>query len=522
MLTIDVPLQQAAEKSLEENIMEIRKEQIKTFEINEDGYYDDLELDDIDLADSGAAVVIEVETGDVLALASYPTYDPNLFIQGISEEKYEELGFKDAEIAPLLNRAVTSRGTPGSIFKMVTGLAALMEGKTTLDERIDDLGEYTAILKPNGKGPRCWIDNPARHSNQTIVEGLMNSCDYYFYTMADRLGIDLLGKWGEKYGLTSSTGVELPGEAIGQIGNQQVLYDNTKAVNKQNTFIPSLVKNGEKGIVNLLKKFAKEREVEYNDQVYSDTADALIYLAGMEWTPDPDDNDILKDEKGVAMGDYIRSILDENMQIRTNVSKAKGWDMQISTTIAQLRWTPYMTITSGIGQGVVQVTPLAVARYVAAIVNGGTVYETHIVDKVIDQNGEVVYDQQPVVYDTLDAPQIYLDRIMEGMGDVVNAEQGTAKKYFENFKYKDDIGGKTGTAEVTTIDLENNSWFVCFAPYDPDDSSVKPEIAVVVYVPQGLTGGLSSYIAQDIIEFYIDRSKLVAEQTIPVADSLVD
>jgi cell division protein FtsI/penicillin-binding protein 2 len=74
---------------------------------------------------------------------------------------------------------------------------------------------------------------------------------------------------------------------------------------------------------------------------------------------------------------------------------------------------------------------------------------------------------------------------------------------------------------VSTTDLENNSWFVCFAPYSADNPSVKPEIAVVMYVPHGYQGGLSSYVAQDIIRYYMDQKKVVAEQTIPDPDSLV-
>jgi penicillin-binding protein 2 len=126
----------------------------------------------------------------------------------------------------------------------------------------------------------------------------------------------------------------------------------------------------------------------------------------------------------------------------------------------------------------------------------------------------VLFDRAPVVFNTLDAPQEYLDAIKQGMKDVVETG-GTAEKYFRDYKYKNDMGGKTGTAEVSLIDLENNSWFVCFAPYE------NPEIAVVVYTPHGYSGGLSSLVAQDIITYYIDDSKLVAKQTIPLTNALV-
>lgn len=535
MLTLDVPLQQATEEALAKRIPEMRAKQLELFTKNEDHLYDGLDINKLKLADQGAAVVIDVDTGDILASASYPTYDPSLFIQGMTEEEYDALGFNDKELAPLLNRAISSRAAPGSIFKMVTGLGALMEGKTTLDERISDEGEYKNILDPNGggHGPKCWTTNPLNHSDQTIVQGLMNSCDYYFYTLADRLGIDLLNKWGEIYGLTEKTGIELPGELKGQIGGQEVLYDPNKSINDQASSLPYLVKNGSKyGLIKVLGDIANDRGIQYDDATISDTADALIALASIKWTADPADQKILKDDNDKTMGDYIRNVLQDKMDIPVRVSSANGWSQLLSPIIGQLIWTPYMTITSGIGQGVVLVTPVAVARYVASIVNGGTVYQAHIVDKVVDQNGQVVFDQQPEVYGTLGAPQEDLEKIMEGMGSVVSAEEGTAKKYFENFKYKDYIGGKTGTAEITEVDLENNSWFVCFGPYKTsanpendfpiyDGPDVKPEIAVAVYVPHGYSGGLSSYIAQDIVEFYLDREQKEAEQTIPAADSLI-
>jgi penicillin-binding protein 2 len=191
--------------------------------------------------------------------------------------------------------------------------------------------------------------------------------------------------------------------------------------------------------------------------------------------------------------------------------------------LLQLKWTKYMTVTTGIGQGITEVTPIAVARYVAAVANGGTVYQAHVVDKVIDQEGNVVFDQQPEVFSELGADEAYIAAIQAGMSNVVSAEEGTAHDAFKNFpqQYLDLIAGKTGTAQVTQVDLENNSWFVCFAPYSASDPNVKPEIAIVVYIPHGYSGKLSSLVAQDILKYYFQRQEIVAEQTIPGTDSLI-
>jgi signal peptidase I len=219
--------------------------------------------------------------------------------------------------------------------------------------------------------------------------------------------------------------------------------------------------------------------MQYDSSVIEKTADELIYLMGTTWEKNEDG--YLADDSGETLGEHIREILAKNLQISNKLAKSSGLSDNISTALYELTWSPIDTIQTGIGQGYVQVTPIAVARYVAAIANGGTVYETHLVDKVIAQDGTVVYDKEPVVYNTLDAKPEYINAIKEGMRSVVSEEEGTASEAFSNFpdEYLQQLGGKTGSAEVNKdIDLENNSWFVCFAPFED------PEIALVVYVPR--------------------------------------
>lgn len=154
----------------------------------------------IALCESGAAIVMEVDTARVLALASYPGYDLNLFVGGIEDEAYQQL--LEAKGSPLFNNAVSSASVPGSIYKMITAIAGLEEGAITLSERIDDKGPYTKYVQ-YGRAPGCSVSDVSRHSNQTVVEGLKNSCNYYFYTVADRLGIEKINEWADKFGVTS-------------------------------------------------------------------------------------------------------------------------------------------------------------------------------------------------------------------------------------------------------------------------------------------------------------------------------
>lgn len=509
MLTIDIPLQLALEESLARNIPEINKEQVHLFESKKATTYKSIEdINNLRLAKSGAAVVLDVHNGDVLAMGSYPSYDLNLFVGGINAKDYDPL--KNDPAAPLFNKAVSSRATPGSIFKMVTGMGGLVEKTITLNTRIDDKSPFDKYVR-YGKKPSCWQKDTSKHANQTIVEGLQNSCNYFFFTVADGLGMSALEKWGENFGLTSSTGIELPNEAIGQIGNQQILFDPKKDLSKQATSIPLLV---QRRIKEIIKEIELSRNVEYDEEIIEKTSKELVYLAGIEWTPDETDRGVLKDKYGLSLGDHVRSILADNLRISEKISRANGWDRQITNHIDELHWTPIMTISSGMGQGYIQLTPIAVARYVAALVNGGNVYETHLVDKVVNQDGAVVIEKEPVIFNTINAPKEYFDAIKLGMQKVVSGEDGTARKYFDGFKYRNEIGGKTGTAQVSTVDLENNSWFVCFAPYE------EPEIVVVVYVPNGYAGGMSIAVARDILEFYLDGKKEFAEQTIPQVGTL--
>lgn len=99
------------------------------------------------------------------------------------------------------------------------------------------------------------------------------------------------------------------------------------------------------------------------------------------------------------------------------------WEISytIRDYLGDLVWTPIRTIATGIGQGITTVTPIAVARYISALVNGGTVYDAHVVKKVVDSKGSTVYETEPVVYNQLDVKEEYLNALKEGMKDVISA-----------------------------------------------------------------------------------------------------
>lgn len=187
ILTIDAELQAAVEKSLEENIKRIQSTVAPD-------------------ADSGAAIVIDVNTGEVLAMASYPYFNVEDF-----NKLYNEL-IKDPS-RPMLNRAIAGLYPPASTFKMLTGIAAMEEGVVTADTTVTCEGLYHYLNETK----RCWIytDLGGKHGPMQLTSALANSCNCYFYDVAKNLGIDKLEEYGKLFGLGEYTGIELTGEEKG-------------------------------------------------------------------------------------------------------------------------------------------------------------------------------------------------------------------------------------------------------------------------------------------------------------------
>lgn len=497
VLTIDAALQKKVEDALKANIEEVVAQQKAKYEANPTKYDEVVAQrgSPLQYAEMGTAIVMEVSTGRVLALANYPSYDPNAFIGGISSEDYKALQEQTGN--PLFNKAINAKSTPGSIFKMVTGLAGLMEGKITLTETMDDLGPYDKYTV-TGKAPACWVKpNFSQHQNENITTALRDSCNYYFFETASRLEIDGINKWADKLGLTSKTNIELPGEATGQVANQTVLYDASKPLDEQQSSIPILVNRQIKAFVT---NIAEENGIELEENNLQANLKSMMDLVATKA-----DNQVSQ----------IKTMLRDNLHFPEEVIRANSMDLELLNLMTELQWTPNQTIVAGIGQSMTTLTPIAVVRYVSALVNGGKVYDASLIKRIEDSEGRTVEEMQPKLVEDLEIPAQYLEAIKEGMREVVSPEdQGTAAKYFDGYKYRDQIGGKTGTAQVSTLDIENNSWFVGFAPYD------EPEIAVVVFIPNGLSGALSSYTMKEIVTYYMESKEAQSEENLPTPGSM--
>ncbi len=198
-LTIDANLQKKVEEALQKNIKKIAS-----------GDYDNKKYD----CKAGAAVVMNVKTGEVLALASYPNYEPELMIEGISQEKLKEY----EKGSNFHNRAISSAYAPGSTFKMVAATAALETGKFTTSTLVNDNGPY-----PRGHNPVCWIysDHHYGHGYLNISDAIKHSCNYFFYEVGYRVGIDKIADYAYRYGLGKKTGIELSGEVPGIVASTE-------------------------------------------------------------------------------------------------------------------------------------------------------------------------------------------------------------------------------------------------------------------------------------------------------------
>ena len=213
--TIDIGLQETAENSLNSYITgenAAREQQNDSYRAQ--GLNDKVK----DLITGGAAAVVEVGTGEVLALASWPTFDLETMT-----ENYNEL--ETAENSPLYNRALFGLYAPGSTFKPLTALAALSEGVISTGTTIYDAGIFDKYAE-QGYAPRCWV-YPDSHGTINVTKAIEVSCNYFFYSVGDNLGIDAMSDYAKRFGLGEPTGIELP-EKTGNMSKRESaeFYEN--------------------------------------------------------------------------------------------------------------------------------------------------------------------------------------------------------------------------------------------------------------------------------------------------------
>ncbi len=217
-LTIDLGLQEAAEISLGNFITETNKQRLvdnATFEAQG-------QLDKIKQQITGGAVVaINIKTGEPLCIASYPTFDLSTLMENYSKLLEDKSG-------PLFNRALMGAYAPGSTFKPVTAIAALDQKVVATSTTIYDKGIFEKYAAPDkgGYAPKCWLYPHGSHGNVNTTKAIEVSCNYYFYTIGDQLGIDKLSSYAFRFGLGKPTGIELT-ESTGFMATQKYKEETT-------------------------------------------------------------------------------------------------------------------------------------------------------------------------------------------------------------------------------------------------------------------------------------------------------
>lgn len=353
---------------------------------------------------NGAVVALDPHNGEVLAMVSRPAFDPNDFAVHISRKEWDSLVTDPNR--PLMNKAIQAQLAPGSTFKIVMALAGLEDG-IAQNLTVDCQGGAVFY----GRFFAC----DARHGHVTIHNAIPESCDTYFYTLAQRLGIDQIAYWAHRVGLGERTGIDLPGEVTGTVPSKQ-------------------------------------------------------------------------------------------------------WKMRVY----HQQWYAGETISVGIGQGAVAVTPIQLARTIGGIASGGVFYRPHVVfpKELSPQYLQWIHESFPGSGDARVpmTPAIW-ESITDSMAETTQAPYGTA---YASRLQGIDFAGKTGTAQVisksagmnrisSTVALRPNAWFVGMAPRR------NPDIIVVVLWQHGGWGAGCARIAARVIDAYVTEQRRLHENLQEVA-----
>jgi penicillin-binding protein 2 len=393
-------------------------------------------------AKAGAAVVIDVNTGKILAMVSRPAMNPNDLIGIISEETAEN--YFRSKSAASYNRALSGVYPPGSTFKPLTAVAALQSNVITPDETIYDAMSSLGSAADQAQGFPEWGGNNFGAVN--IYRGLAKSSDIYFEVVGRRVfdaNSEMISQIAHEFGLGVLSGVDLPGDAQG------------------------------------LAPSAEWKKTFYQPK-YDQQRDEKLKVIENKYT----------EKLANAADDTIRQKLLDSKE--TEKKQVEVWYKQMISQFVD--WKPYDSYNNAIGQGYNSYTPLQLANYTATLVNGGKHFKPYIVDKIIDPvDGTVMKENKPELLNTVSISPDNLEVVKKGMSAVTSGE-GTAAFLFVDVP-EFTGGGKTGTAQIgsknTILEDVYNGVFVAFAPYD------NPQIAFAGVIEYGGHGGdTAGYVAK--------------------------
>lgn len=422
VLTMDLKLQQAMETAFDETLEKVQKQYPK--------------------AKAGAAVLLDVKTGKVLAMASRPALNPDHFNGKSLQQDLVDYYFRNMPPA-LYNRAIQGNYVPGSTFKPVTGMAVLESAKASPEDTVICTGRYW-----NAPYIKCW----GVHGKVNYYSAMAHSCNVYFQEMARRAGIETIGKIGSEFGLGKSTGIDLPFESSGLLPSlewQNNEFDlRAGRINKQ-------IDDKIKGL-----------DTEYQEKI-SNTSD-----------------------------DKEKKKLEQELN-----SRKKTWEQERKIQLDHYtQWHEWDTYNTGIGQGYNQFSIIQLANYTATLANGGKLYKPYVVDRIIAPDGTPVIEAKPQLVHSVTVSQQTILETQKAMTEVT-APGGTSYSLFRHFPENIKVAAKTGTAQPGRAGYVKNKdydgLFIAFAPAD------NPQIAFAGVIEYGNSGsGSVGLVAKAVFEEY--------------------
>lgn len=427
-LTLDLDLQRTLEQAMDRVIAEAKKKNPK--------------------AGAGAAVVLDVKTGAILAIASKPDMDPNDFVNGSFSKK--QAYYHDPRLKPLFNRATQGAYPPGSIFKPITAIAALMSGAVNPTDTIYCSGRYWK----NG-GLDCWQS----HGRVNLERALAVSCNTYFQWAGEMAGIEMINFVAEQFGLGSPTG------AIGILGEAKGILPSPEWKKKVNEAI--------------LQRWLERRQAEIERKY----AEALASAT--------------EKEKERLMRQKEQELRQLKAQYEINFN-------------FETSWHPFDTYNTSIGQGANNYTIIQLANYVATLANGGTRWRPYLVKRVISPEGRIKQEFYPEAIQKVNVPPNILEEVRRAMLAVTQSPEGTASFLFRDFPPHIKVAAKTGTAQTGLAGDDKSrdfyGTFIAFAPYDD------PQIAFAGIIEYARHGGDSAgIVAREVFARYFGLTEQLSQ-----------
>lgn len=545
-LTIDKDVQYAAQEALKDQILKLQSEGLTS-------------------ATRGAVVAIEVNTGRVIAMASYPDFDPNDFAipSELSTEKYNEYFNPDLEAfgiqhiqssgatgsldklfpdenedgvredkhdlypRAMFNYATQGFVPPGSTFKPLTAVAALTEGAITEDFTVNDVGLWSNEYTGNQV-----LENFQKIGNgiTDVRKALQVSSNYFFYETAIRLyeknGADIdalnsIARYAWKFGLgvegnkNASTGIQIY-ENFGQTYNF-VSWRKSLASNAKYSIVPALEKGVYYGYsfipfdISDVSTDSDELK-ELKTSLKNNIKETLLKVG-------TDEQITSQDEYAKSILSTVKKIMEVSDKYKENVAsyeadnnKEVDIDAQakiVANAIAYFTVTnqtseitsPINLVQDAIGQSMNAFTPLQIANYVATLANGGTRYKVSIVDKVTSPTGEVIQEFIPEVVESNPIDPEILQIVKEGMRRV-NTSPSNGTVYELFGNFPIEVVGKTGTADFGTSEQYEFQGRKAYANYISFAPMDNPQIAIFSTIYDGNRGGNSAYVHKGIYEAF--------------------